>query len=400
MKQRLLTFRFLFIAVISVLLTCNALADNGIIPITFSNNGGTGGAGAALPLDANNADTNPALLGQMINHWTLNSGVNYQKTSANTSGAPGGNHAVGNQRNILPYAPYGAFGFCYRPNECWAIGIGGSGGGSHTKYNRAISGNTSDGLYNRRFSFGGGLILPTVAYNVSCNQSYGFSLILGVNQVKTDLAVPTRTFPAPETSGNFVASYALGIGARIGGFWVLTDWLNLGASLSSPVFFQKNTKYNDVLRHPFNFPAIARIGVDLHIGDCTHLVIDFREIFYKNVKAFGDQLGWRNQSVFMIGLRQNLTCNLIGSIGYNYGRSPIREDNVLLNSLIPAIIEHHFTAGIQYNFNPFIELTLGGLYSLPHTLTDNGTGILGPIAKGAVLKSQEWGGNAIIVVKY
>lgn len=383
-----------------IIITQSAIADNGILPVSYSNNGGTGGAGAALPLDANNADTNPALLGQMINHWTFNSGVNYQKTSANTSAAFGGNPTAGNQRNILPYAPYGVIGFCYRPNECWAVGIGGAGGGTHTKYNRAISGNTSDGLYNRRFYFGGALILPTIAYNVSCNQSYGFSLILGLNQIKTDLAVPTNTFPAPETKGNFIASYALGIGARIGGFWVLTDWLNLGASLSSPVYFQKNTKYNDVFKHPFNFPAIARIGVDLHIGDCTHLVIDFREIFYKNVKAFGDGLGWRNQPVFMIGVRQYLTCNLIGSIGYNYGRSPIREDNVLINSLMPAILEHHFTAAIQYSFNPFIELNLGGLYALPKTLTDNGTGILGPIAKGAVLKSREWGGNAIIVVKY
>lgn len=378
------------------LLIHTATADNGFYPSSFGSNGLVGGAGTALPVEATNVEANPALLSQMCNHWFISPGMNYHKISLNSSSAPFGNHVAGNQKNSLPYSPFGLFGFCYRPNECWAIGLGTAGAGTLQKFDRSIS--FTNSKFNRQFKLAEVLINPTIAYNVSCNQSYGLSLIIGASQIKTDLALSNNPFV--ETKGNDLASYTLGIGARIGGFWTLTDYLNIGASLSSPVFFQKNTRYSDVLPNPQNLPAIARIGVDFHLGDCTHILIDFKEIFYKEVKAFGSDLGWKNQPIIIIGIKQRLTCDLTGCFGYNYGRSPIREDNILLNGLGLFIVEHHFAGGFEYRFNPCIQVFLGGIYTLPKTLTDNGTGKLGPGAKGTIGKAQIWGSTMGITVNY
>lgn len=401
MKLNLRFSRIILLAL--AVLSPKAYASNGIYPQAFSSGFGISGAGTALPIEANNVEANPALLSRMHQHWTIFGGTRYNITKLNSSPAPIGNKSVGRQTDILPWVPIGEVGLCMRPNERWAYGLGSAGGGNLVKYDQSIiAGPAQAGRYNRQLKELFALLNPTIAYNVSCNQSYGASLILGVSQLKADIAQPpTSPTPFAETAGNNLASYILGIGARIGGFWVLTDWLNMGASVSTPVWFQANTRYKDVLKHHLAIPAIARIGFDFHICDSTHLLIDFKEIFYREVKTFGSDLGWKNQFIFIIALQQQLTCNLIASVGYNYGRSPIRCNNVLINGLgLSAIGEHNIGGGIRYSFGPCIELFLVGSATPYKTLTDNGTGILGQGAAGTIGRDLEYSGQIGIVRKF
>lgn len=383
-------------------LTHKLHADNGFYPIAFGPTFGIAGAGTALPIAASDVESNPALLSRMHTHWMGFGGIHYNKCRLNTSPALIGNHSVGNQNNILRWNPFGVVGLCLRPNDRWAYGFGTAGAAIAVKYDQSIIGGPAQfGRYQRQFKQAVGLFNPTITYNLSCNQAYGFSLIVGLSQLKTDVAQPaTAPIPFAETAGNDLASYVLGIGARIGGFWVVTDWLNIGASISTPVWFQKNTRYNDVLKHHLDLPAIARIGFDFHICDSTHFLIDVKELFYGEVKALGSDLGWKNQFVFIAALQQQLTCNLIGQIGYNYGRSPVRENNLFINGLSLPIAEHHFSAGIRWEITPCIELFLAGFIMIPKTMTDNGTGILGPGAAGAVGRQQPIAGTLGIVSKF
>lgn len=376
--MKLKFFKLLFISLLFLL--HKGLADNGFYPYGFSSQELVAGAGAALPIEANNVESNPALAGRMDNHLCFFGGTEVLTTTLNTAPARAGNKIAKRQTNILHYTPYGSFGLLMNLSDKWSFAYGSSGGNVAVKYDRSIDASNSN--FNRRYMQTFALANPTIAYKFSCKQTYGISLIAGASSLKTDLARSAPPFA--QTSGHNRYSYTLGIGARIGGFWVLSDWLNMGASMSTPIWFQRNNKYRDVLKHHLNVPAIARIGFDFHIQACTHLLFDIKEILWHEVKAFGSSLGWKNQTVFIIGLKQQLTSKLIASIGHNYGKSPIRSNNVFLNGLGLFIIEHQSSVGLQYAFNDCIELFAQVTRYFPHRLTDNGKGKLGKKAKGAI----------------
>lgn len=395
LNHKKLLFFVSFLLLQHVLFVNKVLALNGFYPISFGSHKSLGGAGAALPIEVLNVESNPALIGLMPNHMTVLAGLPITWTRFNSAPALIGNKIAGSQSNILKYNPYGGAGFCYRLSDNWTFGVGGGGANLGIKYDRSIDAfNTK---FNRRYMQFLGFVLPTVSYSVSCEQVYGASLILSASGLKTDLA--TSTFPFPETSGHNTLAYTLGIGARVGAFFTITDWLNVGASISTPIKFQKNRRYRDVLPHSIDVPAIARVGFDFHYGDCFHLVFDIKELFWHRVKAFRN-LGWRNQTVFAVGVRQNITEKLITNIGYNYGRSPIRNNNVFLNALGFFIMENHFCAGLTYAITECVDLDFSACYVPEKRVVDNGKGKLGPNAAGAVLKTHGYELQLMAIIRF
>ena len=96
--------------------------------------------------------------------------------------------------------------------------------------------------------------------------------------------------------------------------------------------------------------------------------------------------------------------------GYNYGKNPVKEHEGFAGSGFttvqgktlptyyyetfritgfPAIIEHHLTFGIGYEFTPKCSLHLGFMHAFEETITENGTDMTGqPVSLESTLSEN------------
>ncbi|MBA2628847.1 MAG: outer membrane protein transport protein [Rickettsiaceae bacterium] len=342
----------------------------------------TGGAGAASATSAIDGLINPALISKQDNNWLIDFKLTHLDLNVDTSSAPIGNK-IGKQKSVLTEVLDFAAGISYNVNEDLKVALAvASSGGGLTKYKsprtnimlqKAPSFDTT-AVYRLVH------IAPTASWNFRDNMSIGVSFLLGYSDFKTDSA---SVKPNPEgmlvqTNGSNKQQSAWGYGARLGVVWDTNELLTFGASYSTPVWFKKFTKYNDILLGPINTPMNFVLGSAWHITPNTDFLFDIKKLFYKKIKALGTTpanggLGWTNQTVFMIGVTQSYD-SWSASIGYNYAKSPIAKDKTFANSLFPAIIEQHFTAGIGYKIIENVELLLGGFYAPRKIQIDPGTG--------------------------
>ena len=71
--------------------------------------------------------------------------------------------------------------------------------------------------------------------------------------------------------------------------------------------------------------------------------------------------------------------------GYNYGKSPIPDDQVLFNFLAPATVEHHMTFGASYRQSKNIEWSFNFMHAFENTI--KGPTAFGPTG-APVLKGE------------
>jgi len=117
-----------------------------------------------------------------------------------------------------------------------------------------------------------------------------------------------------------------------------------------------------------------------------HFLFDIRWIGWEKAEGYGD-FNWRDQTVYAIGFEYAMSEFTTFKFGYNYGKSPIRdEENVDLTNFeneipqldtkfsdfavawfnligFPAITEDHLTFGITHNFNNTFGIDFGFVYA-------------------------------------
>lgn len=365
-----------------------------------------GGAGVAIPLDSTSGNVNPALMANVGRDIAIDPMVVIQREKVDTS------HAHLTQGTPLP--PYtgpitnkdksyaGAYlGFNYVLNPEWSVGISTAGGGNKARYKKSI---ISPALSApRRLETMAVLSSQILAFKPSCDQSYGVSLIAAYLQMKNNLTL----FPSGVvTKGHNRTDHAWGIGARVGGQWNVSALASLGAAASTPTFFQKLKKYNDLLKHAPRLPAIVTGGMALHVREDTDVLFDLEGVFWKESPFTGKKppigQGWRNVLVFKVGTQHKVTPDLKIRVGYNHARTPIRNKFVLFNALNEslALIENIFSTGFSYDFTPEMTFDLGGSMSLNKTITDSGQGPAGLAAKGLRMKARAYTINLGFNIKY
>ena len=77
----------------------------------------------------------------------------------------------------------------------------------------------------------------------------------------------------------------------------------------------------------------------------------------------GPGFGWGNADIFKFGAQWEPGDKWALRAGYSYTDQPIQDTEVLLNILAPAVIEHHFTAGVEYRINDSHTIQLGGMFA-------------------------------------
>ncbi len=385
---------------ISILATTNAHAvRNGALPCGLGARVSLGGAGTALPLDiVSDVDVNPALTAQTGNHAALFVGTGLQKHKIDTRAtpnavpvlnpaAPGGvvflplGNTSGVAKNKIHSVPFAFFGANYMLNDQVTLGMAFLATSTQQKYDKPVF-NPRLSTHHTRMAQPIYIIAPTMSYKVADDHSYGISALIGYSSVRSNLVDSNLRL----TKGSMKTDHAYGFGVKVGGFWGISDAVKLGAAASTPLTFQKFKKYSDNLPSPLVIPATYKVGVNVTMSEGLNLLLDVKEIRYRDVKWF-KRLGWNNQTSYMVGVQYKFNPEWTMRAGYNYGKSPIPKGYVLRNALAPFISEQTFGLAAVYNLPSGLSVELGGGYTPSKSMTDNGS--VSAAAKGAKITVKE-----------
>lgn len=223
------------------------------------------------------------------------------------------------------------------------------------------------------------LFVPiTASYRFNKSHSIGVSIVPARQRFAAQGLEAFQGFSsAPDYVSGKGHDYANGIGTRIG--WMgkfAEDRLAVGASFASKVYMQKFDKYKGLFSEQgdFDVPANALIGVAVKVTPGLTAAFDVQRIWYSKVKTVGNLgpssldpavpvnlgqmgtddgmgFGWTDQTVYKLGVAYQYNNKLTLRTGFNYGKSPIPDSQMLLNTLAPAVVEKHLTLGFTYKIS-------------------------------------------------
>ena len=226
---------------------------------------------------------------------------------------------------------------------------------------------------------------PSVAYQATPNLSIG-------------LALPVDYGTLDLRSGSS-SGFALGLLPGI--IYKPIENLSLGLTYTAP----QKINYKNVMNMggsinslELESPQQVSFGIAYDFFE-TGLVLeaDVKWLNWSNADGYQD-FDWDDQTVFGIGAQYQATDKLVLRAGYNYAKNPVSEHNNFNGQTMttvqgitmpsyyyetfriigfPAIVEHHVTLGIGYQFTDAFSLDLGFVYALENTMTETGTDFAG-----------------------
>lgn len=248
------------------------------------------------------------------------------------------------------------------------------------------------------------LLVPiSVAYKVNENHAIGASLVLAETRfraygLQAFQAFPILTDPAKLTNNGF--DYSYGAGIKLG--WLgefMDDKLTVGLTYASRTWMSKFDKYSSLFAEQGDFDIPENYGIGIAFKPKNNLVIaaDVLRINYNDVASVGNRgpgysvvvggphipaladdstdlgndrgmgFGWDNQTVYKLGIQYGVNNRLQVRAGFNYGKSPIPDDQVTFNMLAPATVEKHYSVGFTYRANDNLEVTGSYMYVASHS---------------------------------
>ena len=342
-------------------------------------NSSMGGAGVALPNDALGAlSLNPALLTQIDgSKFEFSAEYNTAKNAVESEIGPfAGRTEEAGDPALIP-----AFGFtAHRPGTGSAFGVGFLGlAGFGVDYPQTagnpITAPQPNG-FGRIFSNYAYMKVPLAfAYQVSPNLSIGASLNAG----RSTLTANPAGFATPDCASatNCVfpsvnADSAWGFGATVGLLWKATPTFNFGLSYASEQDFEDFEWHTTVanpslptygtdraVKFQLNAPAQLAAGIGWRPSSKLAAAFDVKQIFYEDTEGFKDFLGFRDITVYALGLQYQVNPNFTVRLGGNHNQSAIESDRVFFTVPVPAVFEDHITAGFGMRVTPSLVANLG-----------------------------------------
>lgn len=361
-----------------------AMATNGYFSHGYGMKAkGMGGAGIALPQDAMAAATNPAGIVEVGNRFDFGLDVFMpDRTVTYTSayqGVAAGDYRSGQREFYVP-----EFGYNRMIGNDMAAGVVVYGnGGMNTNYGTNLITSSGSKTYSNLEQL---FIAPTIAKKVG-NHSFGASLNL-IRQT-----FEAKGLEAFDTSANtaYVGSVtnrgedvSTGWGVKLGWTGQVSPTITLGAVYQSRSRMSKFDKYKGLMAEEggFDIPESYGIGMAIKATPKATVAMDVTQINYGSVKSIanpgtlfpqvsgtpmgpanGSGFGWKDMTVFKIGVSYEYSKDLTLRAGYNYGKMPLTSQNTYFNILAPATVEQHVTLGATWTLANKSELTLSYMYA-------------------------------------
>lgn len=263
------------------------------------------------------------------------------------------------------------------------------------------------------------LLVPvSLAYKVNENHSIGASLVLAETRFRAYGLNAFKSFPINGDAAHLTDQgfdYSYGAGFKLG--WLgkfMDDKLNVGLAYTSRTWMTKFDKYRGLFAEQGDFDVPESYGIGIAIKPVKNLVIaaDVLRINYNDIASVGDPgpgtnpggglsgipamdyagthpgtkcpslanpyclgndqgmgFGWTNQTVYKLGVQYGVNNRLQVRAGYNYGKSPIPDDQVTFNLLAPATVESHYSLGFTYKASDTLEVTGTYMYAASNSQT-------------------------------
>lgn len=265
------------------------------------------------------------------------------------------------------------------------------------------------------------LLVPiTAAYKVNETQTVGASFVLGAQRFAARGLQAFAAFSVvdePTRLSNNGFDYSWGGGLRLG--WqgdFFDNRLTLGATWSSKLYMTKFDRYSGLFAEQgdFDIPENFGLGLAFKPNDSLTLAFDVMRIRYSGVASVSNRgpgtntagvtmpylfalvlsggtndpdgvqtgkdngmgFGWRDQTVYKVGVDYAVNDKLNVRLGYNHGKSPIPDDQLVFNLLAPATVEDHYTVGFTYKLKDDMEVTGTYVYVAPHSQSACGNAIV------------------------
>jgi long-chain fatty acid transport protein len=268
------------------------------------------------------------------------------------------------------------------------------------------------------------MLLPTAAFRINRQHVLGASLIvagqsfeaygLGNFQCFTESGA-AQAACAPGALGpldpGFVPSehltnrghdYSYGFGARIGYLGTFGDRLTLGVAYAPRIRMSRFNRYSELFANHgrLDIPAIASVGAQLRITPGLSFSSEIDWILYSDVPALanpgpiatpsgpglpsgtgplgssdGPGFGWRDQTVYKLGLSYSPLPNWTLRMGANYAKTLIPDDEILFNLIAPATVEWHLGIGVGYRIRERTVLSIGYVHALQNGQSQQDTAL-------------------------
>lgn len=262
------------------------------------------------------------------------------------------------------------------------------------------------------------LLVPvTVGYKINENHAVGVALDLAVQRFRMygleSFVAFGSTFRVPisadtEHLTNQGYDYSYGAGVKLGWLGNFMDGkLSTGVSYTSRTYMTKLDKYRGLLAEQGDFDIPANYGVGIAFKPRKNIVIaaDINKIEWSSIAALGNRgpgssdpdasypgpgqtnaihgipstvpgderfstgndegmgFGWKDQTVYKIGVNWGVNERLQLRAGYNYGGTPIPDDQLTFNTMLPVTTETHYTVGFTYKATEELEITGTYMYA-------------------------------------
>lgn len=254
----------------------------------------------------------------------------------------------------------------------------------------------------------------TVGYKINENHAVATSLALAVSRFraygleafqKFDASVTAITSDPDHLTGKGF-DYAYGAGVKLGYLGdFLDDKLTLGLVYNSRTYMTKFDKYRGLFAEQGDFDLPESYGFGFAIKPMKNLVIaaDVLRVKYTDIAAMSNRgpgtytgtpvnnttgdgpidaipsngsttlgtpkelgndegmgFGFKDQTVYKLGIQYGVNQRLQIRAGYNYGKNPIPDDQLTFATLAPANTEKHYSLGFTYRASE--ELEISGAY--------------------------------------
>lgn len=365
-----------------------ALATQGTMPHGYGvKSEGMGGVVLALPQDSLVLASNPAGIARLGNRADV--GAAFLKVDNGTEFA--GTTFDGSRDKNLYVIPQ--FGVNYNLDETSSVGLAVVGNGVGTAYGRDSN---IGGLLKPKSEFQQMVATLGYAKNVTPEHSFGVGVLL----IRQQLEIRgTGSIGLPEGKDD---SY--GYGLRLGYLGNITDDLTLGLSYATRGYMSKLKRFKNLLAEggDLDLPSNYGIGLAYKNGPWT-LAADVQRILWSDVNAFGNRgvtrasgapgdsngpgFGWRDQTVYKVGVAYDINRKLTVRAGYNDANQLLSSRDGFLGTLAPAANHRHITVGSTYTFENNNELSIAYARSFKDKVSGQGAA---PDALSSPYMGQHW----------
>ncbi len=399
-----------------------AMATNGYFLIGFgAQQRGMGGAAVAATHDGLAASVNAAAMSDIETRFDIGGDLFLPKAGAfiDSTELPA-DHLSERDTFLIPN-----MGAVYQWSDKITLGFAMVGAGAATRYSQLVpecEDNDITTVGNNFFNFSCNAsdpykpskrrnrlsidlyqvqMLPSIAYKMNEQHSFGASLVIAYQQFRAFGFGAMEALGFTNTAGaltNNGWSRSTGIGLRVN--WLgkfMNDKLKIGVNYSPRVNMSEFDEYRGLFAEQgdFDIPENYAVGFLYSVNDKLDIAFDVSRINFGDVKSVGnpgpqnqggffpcgdvncgalgnDQglgFGWDNQTAFKLGGEYRRNAEWTYRAGLNYGKSPIGKEDVLFNSMAPAVVELHFTAGATWKISSDMEMSFSYVHAKENTVT-------------------------------